>query len=204
MAPPQSYFDVSTPAFSLSLLNSPSYDNDSVDWHSDFHYHGRNVYAYLVSKYGVSNTNAGSSVTFDFVSIQFYESFSPADFALTQQMVPVTDYLGGVTQDITKGWYVDYSSVPELNYTSRNVSLSASQIVWGFSRGYGDGQAKSVYVPATDVGLAYQALPVSSRPRGFMFWNIEDEGVPANGTKVPCYFARSFNQILHTRPKMAS
>jgi hypothetical protein len=46
MAPPESYYDIQTNNFSLSLLN------EYPEWNNSFAYHGINCYAYLISKYG--------------------------------------------------------------------------------------------------------------------------------------------------------
>ena len=61
MASPESYLDSTTSEFSLSLLhNYPEWEKEFPD----FTYHGRNVYAYLITKYFID--------TFDFVSLQLY------------------------------------------------------------------------------------------------------------------------------------
>jgi len=199
MAPPQSYFDHTTSEFNLGLLNSPSFNSelDPKDrWHDDFQYQGRNAYAYLISRYGKL---PDGTIVFDFVSIQFYESFSPADYALTQQMIAPPEYFGSVNRGVSDGWSCNFSSVPALNFSSRKVSLLPSQIVWGFSFGSGGDSAKSLFVDPKDINDAFTSLPSEQRPRGFMFWNLKDDGKGANGTTTPCFFARSFNDLLHIR-----
>jgi hypothetical protein len=71
LVPPQSYFDSSTSNFNRSLAMEPT---DWQSWFPDFHfpYAGRNSYAYFVSKFG----QVDGKDTFDFVSIQLYESYS--------------------------------------------------------------------------------------------------------------------------------
>jgi len=55
----------------------------------DFAFHGRNTYAYLLAKYGktlIPPAGGGApraAETYDLVSIQLYESFSHADFAIS-------------------------------------------------------------------------------------------------------------------------
>jgi hypothetical protein len=55
----------------------------------DFAFHGRNTYAYLLAKYGktlIPSAGGGApraAATYDLVSIQLYESFSHADFAIS-------------------------------------------------------------------------------------------------------------------------
>lgn len=51
--------------FSRSVQFPPT----EPDWQPDFLYHGRNLYGYLLAKYGLH--------TFDFISIQLYEVMLP-------------------------------------------------------------------------------------------------------------------------------
>jgi chitinase len=196
MAPPQSYFDPSTPSFNRSLLNAPAYE-PQARWHPEFHYHGRNVYSYIVSRYGMTD----GAVTFDFVSVQLYESYSTTDYKITQKGIPSSDYLMSFSKAVIDGWICDFGSDPSVNYSSTKVSLLPSQLVLGFSRGSGGGTAKSVFIEPVDAGKAYKALDSKYQPRGFMFWEILDDakGAPANGSSVPCHLARGFNEILHVR-----
>jgi chitinase len=159
MAPPQSYFDPSTPVFNRDLLNAPAYEPKAA-WHPEFHYHGRNVYSYIVSKFGTTD----GAVTFDFVSVQLYESFSATDYDITQRMVPAADYLASFSKAVIDGFHCDFGSDPSLNFSSRTVSLLSSQLVLGFSRG-SRGDAKSVFIEPTDVGKAYTSLESKYQPR---------------------------------------
>ena len=63
MFQPESYLDSTTSEFNLSLLyyNYPEWKKEFPN----FTYHGRNAYAYLISKYSLD--------TFDFVSFQLYK-----------------------------------------------------------------------------------------------------------------------------------
>lgn len=51
LVPPQSYFDITTSEFDLSLTH------DYSDYHPEFHYRGKNAYTALVAKYGKTNTS---------------------------------------------------------------------------------------------------------------------------------------------------
>jgi hypothetical protein len=76
LVPCESYLDPSTPLFSRNLTFA--YPDG---WQPNFLYHGRNNYAYLVSRYGLSYLPDGQPVpTFDAVTIQLYESYSHADY----------------------------------------------------------------------------------------------------------------------------
>jgi chitinase len=61
MVPAQSYLDITTSDFNLSLLNN------YPDYHSEFYYHGMNCYAYLIA--------ASPYNTFDLITVQLYESW---------------------------------------------------------------------------------------------------------------------------------
>ena len=47
LVPPQSYFDVQSTEYSHNVYKPPA-----DPWHQEFHYAGRNVYAYWVAKFG--------------------------------------------------------------------------------------------------------------------------------------------------------
>ena len=64
LVPPQSYFDVTSSHFDLSLLHSYS------DYHPEFHYRGLNSYAILVAAYGQSVVQGEQVPTFDMVMVQ--------------------------------------------------------------------------------------------------------------------------------------
>mmetsp|Transcript_2893 Transcript_2893/g.9367 ORF Transcript_2893/g.9367 Transcript_2893/m.9367 type:complete len:242 (-) Transcript_2893:198-923(-) len=68
LAPPQSYLDASTDEFSLSLALP------ARCWHAEFAYAGRNAYAALLA--------LAPPDTFDFVSLQLYESWPRASCTL--------------------------------------------------------------------------------------------------------------------------
>lgn len=66
--------------FSYSL-KLPPYEKS---WHPEFFHQGRNAYAYLLAKYGTASGLDGEAVdTFDFVSLQLYETNSSAEYYTT-------------------------------------------------------------------------------------------------------------------------
>jgi chitinase len=191
MAPPESYLDVSTPLFDRSLQHAYS-----DGWKPGFKYHGHNAYALLIAKYGVS--------TFDFISVQLYESWSHADYFTTQEGVPVADYLESWVTALATGWHVDFSSDPQVDFNSTLVAVPPSKLVVGLSQGCcfegGTPPGKSVWIPPQGFKAAYLALPPHLRPRGGMFWNVELDGaVPSNGSAVNVSLAKGLNSILHVR-----
>jgi len=96
LAPAQSYMDVTTTEFGYGLNYYPS-----QPWHQDdFPYAGRNNYCYLITIYG--------GVVFDFVSVQLYESYAPANYAVTQEGEDIASYLTDWAAALYKGYDVDY------------------------------------------------------------------------------------------------
>jgi hypothetical protein len=112
--------------------------------------------------------------------------------------------------------------VPELGIEgNRTLRLAPEQFVIGFSRGYA---GKSVFIWPRDVGEAWARSQEASGqqqhdhhlqsgapssavkqdsdkhvPRGVMFWNINNDGGPVNGTSTNCSFTKEFNAFLHVR-----
>ncbi|CAE8581991.1 unnamed protein product, partial [Polarella glacialis] len=155
LVPPQSYFDVSEAGFNRSLLlNYP-------DWHPEFRYHGRNTYVPLV---------VWDADVYDFVDVQFYETWSRAGQAVAQGMDPAV-YLANWVRSMTSGdWHVDFSSDPDIGISgSVSVRVSPDRLVLGFAQGYfggSDQEEKSIYFSPADVGRAFALLRPEQQPRG--------------------------------------
>ena len=165
-APPQSYLDVATSEFSRSLLHPPV-----EPWYQNFTYHGRNAYAFLIADAGID--------TFDFISIQLYESYSGAGYYMGVKRMSVKDYLARLVDQYTKGWFVDFESDPSVGLKSQVVSVPASKLVFGFGNGWtqpASPTTKGVYFPPEEVHESYNSLPADKRYRGFMFWCMAQEG----------------------------
>ena len=163
MAPPQSYLDIEESRFSRYVnLTDPK-----REWHNDFHYFGHNVYSYLLSKYGDS---------IDFVSVQFYESYSRAGLDVFHNNVTPESYLENYVIDLigtkAESFFVDFDHDPTLSYSSRMVPFPLSKVVFGFANGWGmNDDEKVCYFDPKEIAVAYDKLVDSSQPpRGFMFW----------------------------------
>lgn len=211
MAPAQSYLDVGTSEFSLSLSQPPA-----VQWHQNFKYHGRNAYAYVLAKYG-SRPDA-SEPTFDLVTLQLYEGWSSANYHISQDPAAHTaaggiglgEYLAQLIARMIDGWSVDFpetvtlveasQSVAEM--PSRIVSLLPSQIVIGFANGWAaaDEAGKFLYVSPEQLGEALVRMRGGApgtgvQVRGVGFWNIKDEGKSDRNGR-PVTFARTLAQYM--------
>lgn len=195
LVPPESYLDVTTAAYDLSLTHT--YPDG---WQPAFTYHGHNVYALFLAQYGNSTSAAtgGTVPTFDFVDVQLYESWAHADYQTTQRGVDPADYLVEWATAVQKGWVVEFAGAAPHGTPTQLVRVPAQQLVVGFSRGMGNG--KSVFFWPRDIGRAFERLDASGmRPRGVMFWNIEAEGGGVNGTSTACALAPAFNDFMNVR-----
>jgi hypothetical protein len=199
MAPAESYLDVTTGLFDRSLThNYPEWET----LQPNFHYHGRNVYGYLLSSYGqtVTDISFGETIpTFDFVSIQLYESYTHAVYNVSILGTSSSDYLIQYIPLLYGGWDVNLS-----NSSVSHLSIPPTQLVIGLANGWADG-TKSLLVWPEEAGVAYQHLEqLNLQPRGFMFWDIADEGRVVAGTNREMWMASGLNEFLHVRSKSPS
>lgn len=187
MAPPQSYLDPSTSDFSRNLTFPPV-----AEWEQDFFYHGRNVYCYLLVAFpGV----------FDLVSVQLYESYAAASYAVTQQGQRADDYLAELAVRMFKGWAVRFDDDDDGTIAAlgpRTCAVAPEQLMFGLIANPNN-MPKALFVDPSDVGGAWSILRGRNlpTPRGAMFWNAENDGklVPANGSE-PVQMARGLSEAI--------
>jgi chitinase len=182
MAPPQSYldfYDGSHHSFSRYVnLTDPT-----RSWHADFHYFGSNVYAYLLAdKY---------EPWIDLVAIQYYESYSRAAMMVKDKNMTASDYLVDYCQR-PLSLRVNFSEDWELALPDQTITLDRSKLVLGFANGWTDADNdKTLYVSPVEIASAWSRLgSLGARPRGLMFWTIDEEGTKG------VYFAQELSQIL--------
>jgi hypothetical protein len=172
MAPPQSYLDIDTSAFSRRV----NLTDNKREWHSEFHYFGANVYAYLLAKYG----------TFiDFVSIQFYESYSRAGMEIYHHNKDPAEYLymyvHKLTIDQQGSFLVDFEQDSSLDYASGNVNFPLTKLVFGFANGWAPAAGTDAVVDITNDKVCYfdpkqiakawkKIVESQLTPRGLMYW----------------------------------
>ena len=145
MAPAQSYLDPGTSEFSRHVNLPPR-----EDWQPTFFYAGRNTYAYILHVYGEE--------TFDFISIQLYEGWSSANYAISTKGVDPATYIASLVQNVTGsnghgdgdgsgggdgggggGWVVDFSTDPDskVNQLGRQrIRIKKEQLVIGLANGW--------------------------------------------------------------------
>mmetsp|Transcript_6959 Transcript_6959/g.13295 ORF Transcript_6959/g.13295 Transcript_6959/m.13295 type:complete len:177 (+) Transcript_6959:1-531(+) len=145
--------------------------------------------------------------TFDFISIQLYESYSHAVYNVSELDMSPVAYLESFVQKVLSGWEVDYGLIPtppghQLSQSGKGrITIPASQLIIGLANGWADG-TKALRVWPEEAAAAYSALGALSpslQPRGFMFWDIADEGMVPRGASREMWMARGLNQFLHTR-----
>ena len=185
IAPPQSYLDPSSIRFSRNV----NHTHPGRTWHDEFSHAGRNVYAYLLARYGHA---------IDMVSIQLYESYSRAAYAIYKLGMSPSEYLDSYVEDLAlrhEKFWVHFPQDAEIEMESQSVPLPLSKLVIGLANGWAnDGDEKTLYIDPSDVALAYNRLTERGRTlRGFMFWTIDEEG--RNGV----HMADALNQVLHIR-----
>ena len=185
IAPPQSYLDLHNRQFSCCV----NLTHSERPWHADFHYFGKNVYAYLLAKY---------QSYVDFVSIQFYKSYSRAGMSVYYHKMAPSKYLESYVNQLVEmdeAFPVDFDQDPTVGLPSQKVPLPLPKLVLGFANGWalnmGD---KALYFKPKSIQIAYQRLQDAGRaPRGFMFWELGEEGT--NGIK----YAIALGHILQIR-----
>lgn len=198
MAPAESYFDPTTSQFDHFLThNYPEWET----LQPNFHYHGHNTYSYLLYAYGTTIVSTDPAIisvaTFDFVSIQLYESYTHAVYNVSVLNTPPEEYIQSYVTSVLNGWNISF---PKDNYTIQSqVILSQSQLVIGLANGWADG-SKSLLVWPEQVEIAYEKLKSKgTAPRGFMFWDIADEGRVVSGTNREMWMASGLNKFMKTR-----
>lgn len=166
MAPPQSYLDVSSSRFCREVnLTDPD-----RTWHADFHYFGCNVYAYLLHE---------CLDAIDFVSIQFYESYSRAALHVYDGGLSPADYMVQYVQDLARMkfcYYVDFSEDDALGLESSEVEIPESKLVLGLGNGWAAPEKNFVASGMSCVKTWKLLRNEGIFPKGFMFWTIDEEG----------------------------
>eukprot|EP00873_Tetraselmis_striata_P034652 jgi/Tetstr1/454916/TSEL_041780.t1 len=215
IAPAQSYLGPPrpppAPSFNRSLLlEDAAWEHEFAEEQGAayvrpfFGYHGANCYAYLLAAHGGWRT-------FDFVSVQLYESFSLFGYTVQVEGMPVADALVSTVSSYIGGWEVDFSLDPDTRVArlgKRRLRVPAERLVVGLlAVGGNPGAALPATTPpyaktftllpnaAPDNPLqqAYDVLRAAgSTPRGFMYWCIAQE---ANATD-PYYMSRGLAAVL--------
>jgi hypothetical protein len=100
-------------------------------WHNEFHCYGATVYSYVLAKYGDY---------IDFISVQFYESYSRAAMSGYHYGMSPDAYLQFYVNDLlqnSQSYFVDFEKDKAVGLTSQRVPFPMSKLVFGFANGWG-------------------------------------------------------------------
>ncbi|KAJ3215661.1 hypothetical protein HK099_006249 [Clydaea vesicula] len=189
MAPCESYLDFSTSNFSRSArLTNPEWQQ----LHPEFTYHSANVYSYVLVKFGLEN--------FDFVFLQFYETFSHLLYKVLIENIKPADALIKAIEDITTGWFVDFTTDDLTKDLSKvQLKIPFEKLIVGLGN-FNYKSERSLYIPSEDCRFTYEHfLRLNGKSiRGFGFWDIADEGNILYKEKK-LYLATELNKFLKIR-----
>ena len=197
MAPAESYLDATTSRFDRSLKhNYPEWETLKPE----FTYHGHNVYAYLIAKYGSTFIHHHKSVfTFDFVSIQFYEGYSHIEYNTTILKQNASDYLTKIIPKYLNGWQVNFEEDADSGLKNQIIKIPKENLVIGLANGWA-GDGKFILIDIVELEEAYLKLKcLDMEFRGFMFWDIADEGKVPVGQDKEYWLAAGLNKFVCTR-----
>lgn len=182
MAPAESYLDPTTSKFDRSL------QHEYPEWDNKFAYHGHNAYAYLLSKYG----KTGNVATFDFVTLQFYESYSHLLYAFNVLSKPNCFY--EACKMYFDGWQVDFASEKDMDWPNDKVAILPTQFVVGLANAWAD-NSKTLFMRGKDIRKDFEKLRSENlRPRGFAVWNLKDEGMVRDNE--PIYLIKELDELF--------
>lgn len=196
MAPCESYLDPTTSLFDRSLLLE--YDEYKY-LNPPFTYHGRNVFSYLIAKYGKISLQDQTKDVFDLIMVQFYETFSHMLYNTTTKIDSPSEYIENMVRKFYNGWEVDFTSDWSLNYESHKVYVTKNNLVIGLANAWADGN-RTLFVEPKELEKTYLKLKEEGlEPKGFGFWTIKEEGKIFEGTGEALFMAKDLNKFLEIR-----
>jgi beta-glucosidase len=166
MAPPESYLDTTTNRFSRFV--NLTYPDDM--WHQEFQYHGHNVYAYVMAKYGQY---------IDFVFVQFYESYSHALYKTEYLGWTQSEFLVAYMRQLSQngfGYTVNFEDDSSVDLKNQFVKVPLPKIVFGFANGWALNLDKAIFFSLFEISWAYKELrKYNIEPRGCGYWVVEED-----------------------------
>lgn len=92
----------------------------------------------LHSNFSLSTTDAAH--TFDFITVQLYESYSHAEYNTSILHMPPAEVLVRFCKLMVKGWEVDFTNDVELGYPYKQfIAVEPSRLVVGLANGWAGG-----------------------------------------------------------------
>ena len=200
MAPAESYLDATSKPGSIDGKFSLALDLPPRSWATDryhasqedielirsmgFSHAGRQCYAYVLAKAGID--------TFDWISIQLYESYSPFAHDIHRRKLDQLEALMTRVRGLVEGYKVTDFPLEPPEYV---VKLRPSQIVLGVANKWADG-LKVCKVEPFAMKSAYEST-LAEYGQGFlgvMFWTIEEEG-EEEGARITHSLSREFKKL---------
>jgi hypothetical protein len=127
------------------------------------------TYAYLLARYGRSS----AVLTFDFVTIQFYESYSDLHHTIFNGTFPASALIDSIKRYLAP-WSVNFSgSGVEWDETKE---ITIDRVVIGIANGWAKGSDRVVFIENAELEKAWDALKYVKGFLGFGFWTIGEEG----------------------------
>ena len=98
-------------------------------------------------------------------------------------------YLTEITRRLIRGWEVDFGTDPDSTIAAlgtKRIAVPKAKLMIGLANGWANPMPEHKFLMIWPGALRqyYENLLVmNSQPRGFMFWNIADEGKTVNKTQ---------------------
>jgi hypothetical protein len=128
------------------------------------------------------------------------EGWSSENWQISENGTAPADYLEKFVEMVLSGWEVDFQADPTTGLPRSPIDIARTQLVVGLANGWAEPppDSKFLLIWPEDVGAAYRALrEKGAEPRGFMFWNIQDEGMVVPGTERELWMTRELDEQLH-------
>ena len=114
-----------------------------------------------------------------------------------------------------RGWEVNFSTDPDPRVAAlgtKVIRIPKEKLLMGLANSWAADAEKFLLIMPEDCGKAYSTLADSTKPRGWMFWNIQDEGKEAKTVQVidgkrtnvsqPMWMAQGLAKFLFADPQV--
>ena len=133
------------------------------------------------------------------MTVQLYESFSHARYALRVLNQSWPEYLSQLVRRFDAGWAVSFDQEPSVGLPRSVVRVPPTRLIIGLANGWAPGDMSLLIKPdelrAGHAELLRQGIDM----RGYGWWDIKEEGLPVDGE--PLYMAQVLGDIMRTRER---
>ena len=113
--------------------------------------------------------------TFDYVLVQFYESFSSLHHAIVDMGIPPAKALTDAITTYLEPWTVDFSNAG-VEWNEKAAHIYIPRLVVGLANGWARGSDRALLIKKADLLKTWQSFYNDPRMAGFGFWSILHEG----------------------------